>query len=105
MNQSVFEEVKRNIVFLGNMSRCIRMSNARMVYLGSNLEENARWLVMRTMDAMFLYETLVFSKLDEEQQSELVSLAKDTLRQFFPLPKENAKHMNGTQIHDMLSSR
>lgn len=106
MNQSMFEAIKYNIVFVGAISRHIRMARARIVYMGSDLEDNARWLVMRTMDAMNttrLSERFEYSDLSEAQQSELVSLAKDTLGQFTPLTEERARGMTGSQIHGILS--
>lgn len=104
MKEKIFEEIKDKLSFNGKMARYYRMAGTRTVYLGSDLERDARSLVVRTMGAMGLHFDHEFNDLDEKQQSELIAIAKDSMREFVQLPSDRASDMTGFEIHNMLSS-
>lgn len=104
MSQKIFEEIKEKLSFNGKMARYYRMAGARTVYLGSDSERDASSLVVRTMEAMGLNFEHDFTDLSDKQQSELIAIAKDSMKEFVQLPSDRASDMKGLEVHYMLLS-
>ena len=101
-----FENIKKHIIHIHSMARLIRFACARYVYCGSeeDIKIHARMLVLRTMLSLNIGHQFDFSDLTDEQQSELISLATDALRDFVHLPPDRAAQNTGTEIREILVS-
>lgn len=101
-----FENIKNHIIHIHSMARLIRFACARYVYCGveEDIKIHARMLVLRTMVSLNLHPQFDLSDMTEEQQSELISLATDALRDFVPLSPDRAAHNTGTQVREILTS-
>ena len=99
-----YENIKKHISHIHSMARLIRFACARYVYCGDeeDIKIQARMLVLRTMVSLNFHPQFDFSDLTDEQQSELISLATDALRDFVPLSPDRAAQNSGIEIREIL---
>jgi hypothetical protein len=103
---SLYQDVKYHLAFILSFARRSRFAGARVVRFSDDMEDNAKWLITRTLDAIDgKYEVeLNIDLFSEKQLGELLSYAKDALAQCVQLPSERLANMSGQEVHNVLSS-